>query len=82
MLALRFWRCRCTLVIAALLLVIPASAQDPADPNQDTASAETDEPTDPTDLENDLEEAESEKPDSDLEEPDSADLDEFRPRRA
>ena len=64
MLALKSWRCRWVLVIAALLLVIPASAQDPADPNQETASAESDESSDPTD------------PESDLEEPDSEDLEE------
>ena len=76
MLALKFWRCRCTLVIAALLLVIPASAQDPVDPDQDTASTEADEPSDPTGLESDLEEPESANPESDLEEPDSEDLEE------
>ena len=70
MLALKFWRCKCTLVIAALLLVIPASAQDPVDPNEDTASAETDEPTDPTDPRATSKNG-SEKSESDLEEPDS-----------
>jgi outer membrane receptor protein involved in Fe transport len=54
-------------VITALLLVIPASAQDPVDPDQDTASTETDEPTDTTD---------SESFESDLEEPSAADLEE------
>jgi outer membrane receptor protein involved in Fe transport len=62
--ALKFWRYRCALVIAALLLVIPASAQNPVDPDEDTASAEMDEASDPTDLE------------SDLEEPDAAELEE------
>jgi hypothetical protein len=72
MVALKPWHRRCALLIAALLLVIPASAQDPVDPNQDTASPEADEPTDPTDLE----EGDSEESEPDLEEPDSADLDE------
>jgi outer membrane receptor protein involved in Fe transport len=61
-------------VIAALLWVVPAAAQEPVDPDADTASAEAGEATDPTDRESDLEERASE--DSDLEEPDSADLDE------
>ena len=72
--ALKSWRCRCTLVIGALLLVIPASAQDHVGPEEDTASAETDEPTDPTDLESDLGGPDSEEPEPDLEEPDSAEL--------
>ena len=73
---LKFWRCRCALLIGALLLVIPASAQDPVDPNQDTPSAEMDEPTEPTDPESDLEEPQPEKSESELEEPDSAELEE------
>jgi len=76
MLAVKPWHRRCALVIAALLLVIPASAQDPVDPDQDTAPAEADEPTDPTDPESGLEETDSEEADSDLEEPDSEDLEE------
>ncbi len=76
MLAMKSWRRGCALAIAALLLVIPASAQGPADPDEDAASVETDEPTDPTDLDSDLEEPDSEETDSDLEEPDSEDLDE------
>ena len=67
MLAMKPWRRGCALVIAALLLVSPASAQAPVDPYEDTASTEMDEPTDPTDLEEAY---------SDLEEPDSEDLDE------
>ena len=67
MLAMKSWRRGCALVIAALLLVSPASAQAPVDPYEDTASEEMDEPTDPTDLEEDY---------ADLEEPDSEDLDE------
>ena len=55
MLALRFWRYSWALVIVALLLVIPASAQDPVDPDQDTTSAETDESTNPTDLDRNIE---------------------------
>jgi outer membrane receptor protein involved in Fe transport len=70
MLAMKLWRCRCALVIAALLLVIPASAQDPADPDPDSEELETDESADPADLE----ESDSEETDSDLEEPDAADL--------
>ena len=69
--ALKFWRYSCALVVAALLLVIPASAQDPVDASEDTASAEMDPPSDPTDLESDLED-----PVSDLEEPDPAELEE------
>ncbi len=45
MLALKSWRCRRALVIAALLWVTPASAQDPVDPNQDGASVEAGEPS-------------------------------------
>ncbi|MCH7645122.1 MAG: hypothetical protein IH974_09840, partial [Myxococcales bacterium] len=59
-------------MIAALLWVVPAAAQDPVDPDADTASAEAGEATDPTDRESGLEERASEE--SDLEEPDSADL--------
>ena len=81
MLALGVWRRRWALGVAAVLLVVPASAQDLVDPNQDkdTASAETDEPTDPTNLESDLEEPESEKPEFDLEEPKSEDFEEPNP---
>ncbi len=82
MFALKFWRCRCALVIAALLFVVPASAQDPADPNENTASAETDEPTAPTDLESGLEEPDAEDLESDLEEPDAEDLKRARKRGA
>ncbi|MCH8084558.1 MAG: hypothetical protein IH885_10020, partial [Myxococcales bacterium] len=64
---MKSWRRGCALVIAALLLVSPASAQAPVDPYEDTASEEMDEPTDPTDLEEAY---------ADLEEPDSEDLDE------
>jgi hypothetical protein len=55
MLAVRSWRRGRALVIAALLFVIPASAQVPVNLDEDTASAETAEPTDPTDLDSDLE---------------------------
>ena len=41
------WRRGCALAVAAVSLVAPASAEDPADPERDTASAETAEPTDP-----------------------------------
>jgi opacity protein-like surface antigen len=79
MLALGFWRRRCALALAAVLLAVPASAQDPVDPNQDTAAAETDKPSDPTSIESDLEERDSEQPESDLEEPNSAELEEALP---
>jgi outer membrane receptor protein involved in Fe transport len=48
-------RCRFALLIAALLLVVPASAQDPIDSDEDSAAAETDDLTDPTDVESDAE---------------------------
>jgi iron complex outermembrane receptor protein len=54
------------LLIAALSLVVPASAQDPVDSNGDAAPAKADEPTDSTGLE------------SGLEEPDTEDLEETR----
>jgi len=73
---MRSWRRGCALAIAALLLVIPTSAQVPVDPDEDTASARTDEPTHPTDLESDLDEPDSEEGDSDHARPDSEDLDE------
>jgi iron complex outermembrane receptor protein len=53
MLALKFWQRKSALLIAALLLVVPASAQDPVDPDEDSAAAETDDPADPTDVESD-----------------------------
>ncbi len=59
MLALKFWQRKFALLIAALLLVVPASAQDPVDPDEDSASAETDDPTDPTDVESDTEAADA-----------------------
>ena len=58
MLALKFWRRRFAFLIAALLLVVPASAQDPVDPDEENAPAETDDPSDPTDDESDFEEPE------------------------
>ncbi len=76
MLATKSWRRGCALAIAALLLVIPASAQVPVDPNEDTESELTEEPSDLADLDRDLDESDSEESDFDLEEPDSADLDE------
>jgi len=68
MLVLRLWRYRCAIAIAALLCVVPASAQDSAAPIDEPDSAESEESTDPTELD------EPEQADSDLEEPDSADL--------
>ncbi|MBW2691324.1 MAG: TonB-dependent receptor [Deltaproteobacteria bacterium] len=53
MLAPKFWQRKIALLMAALLLVVPASAQDPVDPDEDSAAAETDDPTDPTDVESD-----------------------------
>jgi outer membrane receptor protein involved in Fe transport len=55
MLAPKFWQRKIALLMAALLLVVPASAQDPVDPDEDSAAAETDEPTDSTDVESDTE---------------------------
>ena len=76
MLPPKFRHRNCALVIAALLWVVPVSAQDPVDPDEDTAAVETDEASDPTDLESERDETAAEKPESDLEEPDSADLEE------
>ena len=45
-----FWHRRCALAMAAVLLVVPASAQVLVDPAEDTASAEADKPADPFDL--------------------------------
>jgi outer membrane receptor protein involved in Fe transport len=74
MLATKSWRRGCALAIAALLLVIPASAQVPSDPNEDSESGLTEEPSDLADR--DLDESDSEESDFDLEEPDSEDLEE------
>jgi outer membrane receptor protein involved in Fe transport len=57
MLALKFWQRKFALLFTALLLVVPASAQDPVDPDEEAAAEETDEPTEPTDAESDAEEA-------------------------
>ena len=55
MLAPKFCQRKIALLMAALLLVVPASAQDPVDPDEDSAVEETDDPTDPTDTESDTE---------------------------
>jgi len=54
-LTLNVGRRKIALLIAVTLLVVPASAQDPVDPDEDSAAAETDDPTDPTDVESDTE---------------------------
>ena len=59
---------RCALAMAAVLLVVPASAHVLIDPAEDTASAEADEPTDPIDLDSGLEEPDFEEPEPNLEE--------------
>jgi len=46
MVALKLWRRRCAAAIAALLLVVPAFAQDPVDSDEDTTAEEPDESTD------------------------------------
>ena len=46
MFALKLWRRRCAAAIAALLLVVPAFAQDPVDNDEDTTAQEPDEASD------------------------------------
>ncbi len=46
MVAVKPWRRRCAAAIAALLLVVPAFAQDPVDSDEDTTAEELDESTD------------------------------------
>ncbi len=51
LLVLGFWHCRCALVIAAVLLIYPASAQVTANPDEDTLATEADPATEPMEIE-------------------------------
>jgi outer membrane receptor protein involved in Fe transport len=51
LLVLGFWHRQCALVIAAVLLIYPASAQVPADPDEDTLSTEADPANEPMGIE-------------------------------
>jgi outer membrane receptor protein involved in Fe transport len=57
--ASNFWQRKIALLMAALLLVVPASAQDPVSPDEESAAEETDDLTDPTDVESDTEASEA-----------------------
>ncbi|MBW2542394.1 MAG: TonB-dependent receptor plug domain-containing protein, partial [Deltaproteobacteria bacterium] len=62
MLDLKFWQRKLALLLAASLLVVPASAQDPADPDEEAAAEEIDDLTDPTDDESDTDDVDFGEP--------------------